>query len=154
MVTYDIIFLGSSLIQLLACCLFNTNPLAEPVTTHCHFDVYKHTLVKFEWNFKGYHAKNSILKIVCKYGNHFDKPSICLTTDATWQHLSGSRLAQVMACCLISSSHYLNQCWLFIKYFDFHLGPISMPVPQLLFCIMSLTIKLQNYCHILPQPMS
>ena len=29
-----------------------------------------------------------------------------------WQHGSGSTLVQVMACCLMTPSHYLNQCWL------------------------------------------
>ena len=33
-------------------------------------------------------------------------------SDAIWGHLSGSTLAQVMACCLTAPSHYLNQCWL------------------------------------------
>ena len=32
--------------------------------------------------------------------------------DAIWQEGCGSTLAQVMACCLAASSHYLNQCWL------------------------------------------
>ena len=31
-----------------------------------------------------------------------------------WRHGSGSILAQVMACCLMAPSHYLNQCWLII----------------------------------------
>ena len=31
-----------------------------------------------------------------------------------WQR-SGSTLAQVMACCLTTPSHYLNQCWLSIR---------------------------------------
>ena len=32
-----------------------------------------------------------------------------------WWHKSGSTLAQVMACCLMAPSHYLNQCWLTIS---------------------------------------
>ena len=35
--------------------------------------------------------------------------------DAIWRQRSGSTLAQVMACCLTAPSHYLNQCWLFIR---------------------------------------
>ena len=35
--------------------------------------------------------------------------------DATWQHRPGSALAQIMACCLMSPSHYLNQRWLNVK---------------------------------------
>ena len=30
-----------------------------------------------------------------------------------WRHRSGSILTQVMACCLMDTSHYMNQCWLF-----------------------------------------
>ena len=36
-------------------------------------------------------------------------------SDAIWRHRSMSTLAQVMACCLTSPSHYLNQCWLMIS---------------------------------------
>ena len=32
--------------------------------------------------------------------------------DTILQHRSRPTLAQVMACCLATSSHYLNQCWL------------------------------------------
>ena len=39
-------------------------------------------------------------------------------SDAIWQYRSGSTLAQVMACCLTASSHYLNQCWLTLKSKD------------------------------------
>ena len=36
-------------------------------------------------------------------------------SDAIWQQRHGSTLAQVMACCLMASSYYLNQCWLIIS---------------------------------------
>ena len=36
-------------------------------------------------------------------------------SDTIWRHGSGSTLAQVMACCLMAPSHYLNQCWLIIS---------------------------------------
>ena len=35
-------------------------------------------------------------------------------SDATWWHKSESTWAQVMPCCLVAPSHYLNQCWLII----------------------------------------
>ena len=38
-----------------------------------------------------------------------------LPSDAKWQQRSRSTLAQVMACCLMASNHYLKQCWLIIK---------------------------------------
>ena len=34
--------------------------------------------------------------------------------DVMWRQISGSTLAQIMACCLAGPSHYLNQCWLII----------------------------------------
>ena len=45
--------------------------------------------------------------------------------DATWRHRSGSRLAQVMACCLMAPSHYLSQCWLIISKVPWHSSFIS-----------------------------
>ena len=45
-------------------------------------------------------------------------------SHAIWQHRSGSTLAQVMACCLMVSSHYLNQCWLIIDGVLWH-SPVS-----------------------------
>ena len=36
-------------------------------------------------------------------------------SDAIWRQRTGSTLAQVMACCLMAPSHYLNQCWLIIS---------------------------------------
>ena len=32
-------------------------------------------------------------------------------SDATWGHRTWSTLVQVMACCLMATSHYLNQYW-------------------------------------------
>ena len=40
--------------------------------------------------------------------------------DAIWQQRSGSPLAQIMACCLMAPSHYLNQCWLIINEVLWH----------------------------------
>ena len=37
----------------------------------------------------------------------------------SWQR-SGSTLAQVMACCLMAPSHYLNQCWLILSKVQWH----------------------------------
>ena len=41
-------------------------------------------------------------------------------SDTIWRHWSGSTLAQVMACCLTTPSHYLNQCWLIISKVQWH----------------------------------
>ena len=41
-------------------------------------------------------------------------------SDAIWPQRSGSTLAQVMACCLMAPSHYLNQCWLIFILVPWH----------------------------------
>ena len=41
-------------------------------------------------------------------------------SDAIWRQRSGSTLARVMACCLTTPSHYLNQCWLIISEVQWH----------------------------------
>ena len=41
-------------------------------------------------------------------------------SDAIWQHRSRSTLVQVMACCLMAPTHYLNQCWLIFSKVQWH----------------------------------
>ena len=41
-------------------------------------------------------------------------------SDTIWWHKSGSTLAQVMACCLTASSHYLDQCSFIINKVQWH----------------------------------
>ena len=40
--------------------------------------------------------------------------------DTVWQYGTRSILVQVMACCLMAPSHYLNQCWLIIGEVPWH----------------------------------
>ena len=52
-------------------------------------------------------------------------------SDNIWRQRSGSRLAQVMACCLTAPSHYLtNVDWSSVKSGDIHIRTISQEVPQ------------------------
>ena len=37
------------------------------------------------------------------------------SNDVMWYHRSGSKLVQVMTCCLMAPPHYLNQCLLIIN---------------------------------------
>ena len=41
-------------------------------------------------------------------------------SDVIWRHRTGSTKAQVMACCLMAPSHYLNQCWFLISDVSWH----------------------------------
>ena len=47
--------------------------------------------------------------------------------DAIWKPRSGLILAQLIACCLKASSHYLNQCWLIIKGVLWHSSESNIP---------------------------
>ena len=41
--------------------------------------------------------------------------NLCSPSNARYKHIFGLTLAQVVACCLITPSHYLNQCWIHIS---------------------------------------
>ena len=41
-------------------------------------------------------------------------------SDTIWRQRSGSTSAQVLACCLMAPSHYLNQSWLIISEVQWH----------------------------------
>ena len=64
--------------------------------------------------------------------------------DAIFWHRSGSTLAQVMACCLMAPSYYLNQCWLFISEVNF------TKIPQPLITNISLKITWIKFYSSLP----
>ena len=59
-------------------------------------------------------------------------------SEAIWQHRSWSTLPQVMGCCLMATSHYVNQCWLIISDYlaGFHRRAVSQWVPKLFSCVM------------------
>ena len=61
--------------------------------------------------------------VVCKMSSILFKPK-CVNSlrpsDAIWRQRSRSTLAQVMACCLMARSHYLNQCWFTISKVHWH----------------------------------
>ena len=54
-----------------------------------------------------------------------------LISDPIWWQSGGSTLAQVMACCLMTSSHYLKQCWLIISEVQLiHMMVISQEISE------------------------
>ena len=44
--------------------------------------------------------------------SHIHRVSSSWPSDAIWRQRYGSTSVQVMACCLMAPTHYLNQCWL------------------------------------------
>ena len=72
-------------------------------------------------------------------------------SDTIWRHRIGSTLAQVMVCCLMAPSHYLNQCWLIIlkvQVQDNHLRAISQEIDKT-----SLKLLIYNWILISQGPM-
>ena len=69
----------------------------------------------------------------CAYANYTDDSINSLwPSDAMWRHRSASTLAQVMACCLITPSHYLTHYLdvSSVRSRDIHLGAISQEMHQ------------------------
>ena len=46
--------------------------------------------------------------------SYLDMLTHCGLSDVIWRQVSRSTLTQVMACCLMAPSHFLNQCWVSI----------------------------------------
>ena len=98
----------------------------SPIRSHCLnqcWIIINWTLRnKLQWNFnqntKFCIHENASENIVCEMAAILSRGrwvNSLRPNDAIWQHRSGSTLAQVMACCLTTPSHYLNQCWLIIS---------------------------------------
>ena len=102
------------------------------------FSLLVTTPVKFEWKYYFFpfqkqiwifffeEAHSRILNSIRPYCSHMngkhDFQSLTHSGLVTpyGDKRSGSTLAQVMACCLTTSSHYLNQCWLIISEVRWH----------------------------------
>ena len=52
----------SSLVQIMACRLFGTKPLPEPMLTYCQLDSWEQISVKFESEFCHFHSRKFIWK--------------------------------------------------------------------------------------------
>ena len=109
-----------ALVQIMAWHLPGDNPLSEPmlVILLMHICVIRPQWVNWHWGNHIFYIKQGLTQTVAQ---------VCLDTcqvhiinslrpsDAIWRPLSGSTLAQAMACCLMAPNHYLNQCWLIIS---------------------------------------
>ena len=94
---------------------------------HCNRYIYTSELGIHWWRKRSFSYKMKI--IICETyavsdwfpcDSHVHIQSmLCVNSsrpsDAIWRQLSWTTLAQVMACCLMAPSHYLNQYWLIIR---------------------------------------
>ena len=91
-----------------------------------HVTLYQRQWLKFHFADKVFIPANGPMAIHVngvsyqrEYGNNWVKQYFGMISfiinslwpsDAIWWHRSGSAPAQVMACCLMAPTHYLNQC--------------------------------------------
>ena len=57
---------ASALVQVMACHLFGTKPLPEPILTYCQLDPEEQTSVKIESKYKISTEENAFENVVCK----------------------------------------------------------------------------------------
>ena len=121
----------SALVQVTACRLAGTKPLPEPMLAYCQLDPEEQTSMKFKIKTYNFSFMKMHLKMLSAKWQPFcpggDESSMIWwdvnslrPSDAIWPHRSGSTLAQVMAFCPTTPSHYLNQCWLIISKVLWH----------------------------------
>ena len=60
----------SALLQIMACRLFRTRPLSEPMLVYCHLDPNEQTSMKFESKYKTFHSWKCFWKCCLLNGNH------------------------------------------------------------------------------------
>ena len=106
---------------------------------------------KLQWNFN--HStklsihENASENIVCEKAAILSRGEEFYSlwpSDVIWQWGSRSTLAQVMACCLMASSLYLNQCWPIISEVMWH-PPDSNFQKILKILIVEMSLKFTNF---------
>ena len=65
-------------------------------------------------------VKNLIVWLKCTNSLRVHWANSLWPNDAIWHHRIGSKLAQVMVCCLTAPSHCMNQCWRLISEVLWH----------------------------------
>ena len=95
-------------------------PRINPVLEWQRAEWYLHT-ISLE---KGCHSiskqeRNITTGFQCNY-QKTNAAILLWPSDALWWQKSGSTLIQLMAYCMMASSHKLNHCWLIVKYSLWH----------------------------------
>ena len=108
---------GSTLVQVKACC-----PRHQAITwtyvdssSKCSLAFTWEQFHKWSWTLiHDMSSKMTLLKLLPYLPGTSEWTHCGLVTTCGGIHV-GSKLAQVMACCLTAPSHYLNQCWLIMS---------------------------------------
>ena len=64
-------WIGTALVQIMACRLFGTEPLSKPMLVYCQLDLKQQTSVKFEWKYIILHWWKCIWKCLLRNGRPF-----------------------------------------------------------------------------------
>ena len=113
----------STLIQVMACRLFCAKPLPNLMLIYCQLTPWGTYFNRFLFEIPVSFQENKFENVICKVKTILLKPqrvNSLWPSDTMWGHTYESTLAQVMACCLMAPSHYLNQCWLIINRVKWH----------------------------------
>ena len=63
---YMLQWISSTLVQMMACRLFDAKPLSKPMLGYGQLDPYEQTSVKFQSKYKTFHSWNASEYIICK----------------------------------------------------------------------------------------
>ena len=99
-------WIGSALVQIMACHLFGAKPLSKPMLGYCQLNPKQQTSVKFQSKYKTFHSRKYIWKYCLRNGGHFVLGEMSYKV----KHLF-FRLSRIMAlcCCLATPSNW--RCW-------------------------------------------
>ena len=77
-------WIRSTLVQIMACCLFGAKPLFKPMLRYCQLDPYEQTSVKFLSKYKTFHLWNAPVNIVCKMAGILSRGRWVKMIDLLW----------------------------------------------------------------------
>ena len=116
----------SSLFQIMACSLFSTKPLPEPVVTYCQLDPQEHISMKYNLKFKHFHSWKYVcsgLSVLTHWGQvkwqtlcrqHFQMDFVC--ADNIFKRI----LLNEMFCILIQMGFVPDITSTSVHAFTFH----------------------------------
>ena len=64
-------WIGSALVQIMACRLLGAKPLSQPMLGYCQLDPYEQIAMKFQSKYKTFHSRKCIWKYRLRNGGHF-----------------------------------------------------------------------------------
>ena len=81
-------WIGSVLVQIMACHIFGTKPLSEPMLGYCQLNPKEQTSVKFQSKSRTFHSQKCIWKYRMQNGGHFVRGTWIKTDVGVGHHHS------------------------------------------------------------------